>query len=85
MSIRAGRVTAEYFKVVPHPWTLVLKTLCIFSKIKVFAQSRMDPIKGTNVLTTDFSVLPCLLQIYNRLHLQDYRKFWNTERWKSFD
>ena len=32
-------------------------------------------IKGTNVLTSDFSDLPCLLQLYNRLQLSDYRKF----------
>ena len=28
---------------------------------------------------------PCLLQLYTRLHSSDYRSFWNTERWKSFD
>ena len=38
-----------------------------------------------NVLASDFSGLPCLLQHFNRLHLSDYRKFWSTERWKSFN
>ena len=42
-------------------------------------------LKGTNVFSSDFSSLPCLLQIYTRLHLSDYREFWNTERLKSFD
>ena len=37
--------------------------------------------KGTNVFSPDFF----LLQLYTRLHLSDYPKFWNTERWKSFD
>ena len=31
------------------------------------------------------SGLSCLLQLYTRLHLSEYRKFWNTERWKSFN
>ena len=35
--------------------------------------------------SSDFSGLSCLLQLFTRLHLSDYRKFWNTEKWKSFD
>ena len=42
-------------------------------------------LKGTDIFSSDFSGLPCLLQLYTRLHLSDYRTFWNTERWKSFD
>ena len=36
-------------------------------------------LKRTNVFTSEFSGLPCLLQLYTRLHLLDYSKFWNTE------
>ena len=42
-------------------------------------------LKGTSVFSSDFSGLPCLLQLYTSLHLLDYRKVWNIERWKSFD
>ena len=41
-------------------------------------------VKGTNVFSSVFSGLPCLLQVYTRFHLSDYRIFWNNERWKSF-
>ena len=40
----------------------------------------IQQIKGMNVFSSDFSGLPCLLQVYTRLHLSDYPKFWNTER-----
>ena len=42
-------------------------------------------LKGTSVFASDFSGLPCLLQLKTRSYLSDYRKNWNTERWKSFD
>ena len=40
-------------------------------------------LKGTNVFSSHFSGLPCVLQFFTGLHLSDYRKFLNTERWKS--
>ena len=33
----------------------------------------------------DCSGLPRLLYLYNWFHVSDYRNFWNTERWKSFN
>ena len=41
--------------------------------------------KGTNVFSSDFSGLACLLHLYTRLNLLDYRKLWNNGRWKSFE
>ena len=40
--------------------------------------------KGACVSASDFSDLPSLLQLYTRLYLSDYRKFWNPERWWVF-
>ena len=42
-------------------------------------------IKGTNVFSSDLSGLPCLMQLYTRLHLSDYPKFGNTDRSESSD
>ena len=53
--------------------------------IRITSRVRSMKFKGTNVFSSDFSGLSCLLQLYTWLHLSDYRKFWNTERWKSFD
>ena len=51
----------------------------------LFTNFLITNIKGTNVFSSDFLGLPCLMQLYTRLHLSDYRKFWNTERCKSFN
>ena len=44
-------------------------------------------IKGTSVLHKTFHVhhVYCNFILNIRLHLSDYRKFWNTKIWKSFD
>ena len=41
-------------------------------------------LKGTNIFSSDFSGLTCLLQLHIRLHLSDNRKFWNTEGVDAF-
>ena len=38
-------------------------------------KSIMEVFKGTNIFSSDFSGLPCVLQLYTRLHLSDYRQF----------
>ena len=62
---------------------IIYSRICWNSSNAKLEDSRF--ITGTNVFSSDFSGLPCLLHLYTRLHLSDYSKFWNTERWKSFD
>ena len=74
---------SEYVKETgPHKHMLQLKH---FNTNKYQEHSFLIRIvKGTCVFFIRHFGLPCLMQLYIRLHLRDYRKFWNTERCKSF-
>ena len=49
-------------------------------QIQLWRTSNVYIFKGTSVFALDFSVLPCLLQLYTSSNLSNYCKFWNTER-----
>ena len=74
-------------------WTIILSlrvrhlisVRCGLENDSYILQQCNKRIKGTSVFEPDFSGLPCLLQLYTKLYLSDYRKFWKTERWRSFD
>ena len=55
------------------------------SKSLVLLYTYAVDIKGTNCFPRDWQGLPRLLQLLTLLHVSDYDKFCNTERWKCFE
>ena len=69
-------------------WYLINQRSDIRGSILLRSQSQINVarlFKGTIFFSSVLSDLLCLLQRYTRFRLSDERKFWNTERWKSFD